>query len=111
MSLPCNITNAEDVKLPMAPVLKIIKKAAGESHTFSNEFKVACSRAASVFMLQTVDIAVERSKKEGRATINPNDVIGAMEPLGHEDFQEKLRKALEAYRTKKAAKSAKKADK
>uniref|UniRef100_A0A7E4VX53 DNA polymerase epsilon subunit 3 n=1 Tax=Panagrellus redivivus TaxID=6233 RepID=A0A7E4VX53_PANRE len=97
-----NATNPDDLKLPTAPVVKIIKNAAGDGHNFSNEFKTAVARASAVFMLGTVDSALENANKDGRSTINAGDVVAAMAKLDHPQFQDKLNETLEAYRNKKA---------
>uniref|UniRef100_A0AC34QUW5 Transcription factor CBF/NF-Y/archaeal histone domain-containing protein n=1 Tax=Panagrolaimus sp. JU765 TaxID=591449 RepID=A0AC34QUW5_9BILA len=68
----------EDLKLPQAPIVKLMKQGAGEGVNFSNEAKVSVARAAAVFCLHVADHASDISNKAKRKTVTANDIIEAM---------------------------------
>ena len=100
--------NPEDLKLPQAPIVKLMKAGAGEGIQFSNvsflfvfpgidlfcylfqEAKVAVARAAAVFCLHVVDSAATRSSANGRKTVNVGDIVAALDEMEVPEFKDKV---------------------
>ncbi|KAE9552329.1 hypothetical protein FO519_004454 [Halicephalobus sp. NKZ332] len=99
--------NPEDLKLPQAPIVKLMKTGAGEGIQFSNEAKVAVARAAAVFCLHVVDSAATRSSASGRKTVNVGDIVAALDDMEVPEFKEKINDTVEEYRAAKGQKKKK----
>uniref|UniRef100_A0A914Z304 DNA polymerase epsilon subunit 3 n=1 Tax=Panagrolaimus superbus TaxID=310955 RepID=A0A914Z304_9BILA len=100
--------NPDDLKLPMAPIVKLMKNAGGDGMNFSNEAKTSIARAAAVFCLHAAESANEFAVKDKRKTITAADIVNAMDSLDVTEFKEEIQATIEEYRAAKSAKKAKK---
>jgi histone H3/H4 len=98
--------NPDDLKLPMAPIVKLMKNAGGDVN-FSNETKTSIARAAAVFCLHAAESANEFAVKDKRKTITAGDIVNAMDGLDITEFKEEIQSTIEEYRTSKATKKSK----
>jgi len=105
----------EDLNLPNAVIMRIIKEALPDGVAVSKEAKRAISQAASVFVLYATSCANNFAMKAKRKTLNAGDVMAAMEEMEFERFLQPLRDALEAHKKglkgKKEASEQKRKDK
>ncbi|CAN2390929.1 DNA polymerase epsilon subunit 3 [Pristimantis euphronides] len=105
----------EDLNLPNAVIMRIIKEALPEGVNVSKEARSAIARAASVFVLYATSCANNFAMKGKRKTLNVTDVMSAMEEMEFQRFLAPLKECLEAYRReqkgKKEASELKKKDK
>ncbi|XP_059147698.1 DNA polymerase epsilon subunit 3-like [Physella acuta] len=101
----------EDLNLPNAVVVRIIKDALPEGVNVSKEARLAISKAASVFVLYATSCSKNFAVKNKRKTINAQDVLSAMEDMEFEQFIEPLQQCQEAFRLEKSEKKKDKAPK
>lgn len=86
----------EDLNLPNASVVKIIKDAIPESINIGKEARTALARAAAVFVLFISTHASQEAQKANRKTLIGQDVIDALSNLEFEEFIEPLTEYLES---------------
>jgi DNA polymerase epsilon subunit 3 len=70
---------ADDLKLPLANVGRVIKGALPEGVAVSKEARTAIARAASVFVLHATNFANDAATRGKRKTIGAQDVITALQ--------------------------------
>ncbi|KAJ8934738.1 hypothetical protein NQ318_022810 [Aromia moschata] len=97
----------EDLNLPNASVLKIIKEALPESVNIGKDARSALSRAASVFILYITSQASNEAQKANRKTLVGQDVITALEELEFDSFVEPLQEVLKEFKDSKGKKASK----
>jgi DNA polymerase epsilon subunit 3 len=90
---------ADDLKLPLANVSRVIKSALGEGVFVSKEARTAIARAASVFVLHATNFANESAQLHKRRTIGSQDVLTALAQLECDTLVEPVKHALAVWRT------------
>lgn len=84
----------EDLNLPNASVLKIIKDVVPDSVNIGKEARTALARAAAVFVLYISTHASQEAQKVNRKTLLGQDVIDALTSLEFDSFVEPLTECL-----------------
>lgn len=101
----------EDLNLPNAVVMRIIKESLPDGVSVGKEARAAVAKAASIFILYLTSAANTIAKKANRKTINGQDVIQAMDDIEFEQFIEPLKEAFEGFKKSQREKNAKKKEK
>jgi DNA polymerase epsilon subunit 3 len=98
------VEKIEELHLPNAIVLKLVKEALPDGVNISKEARAALTRAASVFVLYLTSAA--STAANDKKTIAGKHVIEALEEIEFENFVGPVKTALEAYQTAMKNKSA-----
>lgn len=84
----------EDLNLPQASVLRIIKDSLPENVTIVKDVKAALAKAASMFILYITSQSIQVSQNAKRKTLLPQDVLDALEEADFGEYVEPIKKAL-----------------
>ncbi|KAF8038222.1 hypothetical protein BT93_B0924 [Corymbia citriodora subsp. variegata] len=88
----------QDRLLPIANVGRIMKQILPPSGKISKRAKETMQECVSEFIGFVTSEASEKCRKERRKTVNGDDICGAMETLGFDDYASLLRRYLHKYR-------------
>ncbi|KAG8229618.1 hypothetical protein J437_LFUL002343 [Ladona fulva] len=94
----------EDLNLPNAAVMRLVKEALPEGIAVGKEARNALAKAASVFILYLTSLSNNLAIKNNRKTINGQDVINALEDGEFQQFVGPLKDALDAFKKGKKEK-------
>lgn len=94
----------QDRLLPIANIARIMKCALPDNSKVAKDAKDTVQECVSEFILFIASEAAERCQQEKRKTINPEDLLWALQTLGFDSYVEPLRLFLYKYReqTKRA---------
>ena len=80
-----------DIHIPQGVFGKILSKVSkDENLIIGKDFKEGASKCVKVFQLYLQTISKEIAKENGRATVLPSDVRGAIEEIGFDEFLTRL---------------------
>lgn len=85
----------EDLNLPNAAILRLIKEALPEGVNVGKDARTALGKAASVFVLYLTAAATNISKKKNKKTLGGSDVLEALVSIEFDNFVEPLKESLE----------------
>ncbi|XP_059315577.1 nuclear transcription factor Y subunit B-3-like [Lycium ferocissimum] len=88
----------QDRFLPIANVGRIMKKVIPGNGKMSKDAKETMQECVSEFISFVTGEASEKCQREKRKTINGDDIIGAIQILGFEDYVNPLKQYLNKYR-------------
>ncbi|XP_026476562.1 DNA polymerase epsilon subunit 3-like [Ctenocephalides felis] len=94
----------EDLNLPNAAILRLIKEALPEGVNVGKDARTALGKAASVFVLYLTAAATNISKKKNKKTLGGSDVLEALVSIEFDNFVEPLKESLEAFRNQQKEK-------
>lgn len=89
------VDRIEELNLPNAIVLRIIKEALPPGINVSKEARTAITKAASVFILYVTSAANTLRIEKGHKIIHPNYIYDALEEVEFEQFIPQLKETLE----------------
>ncbi|TNN08075.1 DNA polymerase epsilon subunit 3 [Schistosoma japonicum] len=95
---------AEDLYLPNAVLLRIIRESLPERTLVSREARSAISKSASSFILYVTSLASVHSEKAKRKTLTGNDILAALKEMEFDHFIPALKEFLDKYREQVVAK-------
>ena len=85
----------EDLNLPNAVIMRLIKDTLPEGVAVAKEARSAIARAASVFVLFTTSSANNLAQKHKKKTVSAQDVFSALKEMELGKFVEPLQESLE----------------
>ena len=85
----------EDLNLPNAVIMRIIKDMLPEGVAVAKEARSAIARAASVFVLFATSSANNLAQKHKKKTVSAQDTFLALKEMEFDKFIEPLQKSLE----------------
>ena len=85
----------EDLNLPNAVIMRIIKDALPDGVAVSKEARSAMAKAASVFVLYATSTANALAQRNKKKTVNAQDVLTALQDMEFENFVEPLQESLD----------------
>ncbi|KAH8858022.1 DNA polymerase epsilon subunit 3 [Schistosoma japonicum] len=86
---------AEDLYLPNAVLLRIIRESLPERTLVSREARSAISKSASSFILYVTSLASVHSEKAKRKTLTGNDILAALKEMEFDHFIPALKEFLD----------------
>lgn len=92
------VERMQELNLPNAVVGRLIKDTLPEGINASKEFRMAISRAASVFVIFLSSAATEEAVNHNVKTLTAEHIFAALEETEFESFVQPLKETLEAYR-------------
>nr|CAH8859903.1 unnamed protein product [Trichobilharzia regenti] len=95
---------ADDLYLPNAVLLRIIRESLPERTIVSREARSAISKSASSFILYVTSLASVHCEKSKRKTLTGNDILAALKEMEFGHFIPALNTFLEKYREQTTAK-------
>eukprot|EP01080_Neovahlkampfia_damariscottae_P004166 gene4166-7476_t len=95
---PNDEINEQDRFLPIANVVKIMRRGLPEATKVSKEGKECAQECVSEFISFVTSEASDRCLQEKRKTINGEDIIYALATLGFDNYLEPLKIYLQRYR-------------
>ncbi|CAJ0939451.1 unnamed protein product, partial [Mesorhabditis belari] len=101
-----NKERAQRLKLPTSVVARIVKNSLPENAKISIEAKCVVSRAASVFVLNMATFATDHAQGKKRKMVQAEDVLAALKGLECERLDQKISHMVEAWKQKRAEKTA-----
>lgn len=72
----------DQLTLPVSVVTKLLKSGLPDDIALAGATRTMCAQATGVFVLHLTAAASERARKAKRATLNGDDVLGAIQELG-----------------------------
>ncbi|CAH8862963.1 unnamed protein product [Trichobilharzia szidati] len=94
---------ADDLYLPNAVLLRIIRDSLPERTIVSREARSAISKSASSFILYVTSLASVHCEKSKRKTLTGNDILAALKEMEFGHFIPALNAFLEKYREQTTA--------
>lgn len=94
----------EDLNLPNAVIMRIIKDMLPEGVAVAKEARCAIARAASVFVLFATSSANNLAQKHKKKTVSAQDVFSALKEMEFDKFIEPLQESLEVYKKSQQSK-------
>ncbi|EDO37307.1 predicted protein [Nematostella vectensis] len=94
----------EDLNLPNAVVVRLVKEALPDGVSISKEARSAIGKAASVFVLYATSCANNFALSHKRKTLQATDVISALEDMEFEQFIPQLKQDLNAFQKEQKGK-------
>ena len=95
----------EEMSLPVAAIMRIIKAKLPDGVQIGKEAKTAFSKACSIFIMYVTTIANDLAKESKRSTVTAADVLHALKELEFDDFLPMVENSLFAYRENDKAKA------
>ena len=95
----------EEMSLPVAAIMRIIKAKLPDGVQIGKEAKTAFSKACSIFIMYVTTIANDLAKESKRSTVTATDVLNALKELEFDDFLPMVENSLFAYRENDKAKA------
>lgn len=92
------VERMQELNLPNAVVGRLIKDTLPEGINASKEFRMAISRAASVFVIFLSSAATEEAVNHNVKTLTADHIFAALEETEFESFVQPLKETLEIYR-------------
>lgn len=92
------VERLQELNLPNAVVGRLIKDTLPEGISASKEFRMAISRAASVFVIFLSSAATDVAKHNNVKTLSADHIFSALEEAEFESFVQPLKETLETYR-------------
>ncbi|CAL8084874.1 unnamed protein product [Calicophoron daubneyi] len=101
--------NSDELYLPNAVILRIIKDSLPDRMLVSREARSAISKSASSFILYVTSLASTHCEAAKRKTLQVSDILAALKEMQFGHYVSTLEKFMDEYRAKniqkKAAKS------
>ncbi|XP_017780180.1 PREDICTED: DNA polymerase epsilon subunit 3 [Nicrophorus vespilloides] len=94
----------EDLNLPQASVLKIIKGSVPDNVNIGKDVKSALSKAASMFILYITTHSSQIAQEANRKTLTAQDVLDALKEAEFDNFIEPLSNSLKRLKETKIKK-------
>ena len=95
----------EEMSLPVAAIMRIIKAKLPDGVQIGKEAKTAFSKACSIFVMYVTTIANDLANESKRSTVTAADVLHALKELEFDDFLPMVENSLFAYRENDKAKA------
>ena len=95
----------EEMSLPVAAIMRIIKAKLPDGVQIGKEAKTAFSKACSIFIMYVTTIANDLAKESKRSTVTAADVLHALKEPEFDDFLPMVENSLFAYRENDKAKA------
>ncbi|XP_018646015.1 TATA-binding protein-associated phosphoprotein,putative [Schistosoma mansoni] len=89
---------ADDLYLPNAVLLRIIRESLPERTLVSREARSAISKSASSFILYVTSLASVHCEKSKRKTLTGSDILAALKEMQFDHFIPALNSFLDKYR-------------
>jgi len=98
----------EDLNLPNAAVMRLIKDTLPDGVHVSKEARSAIARAASVFVLYATSTANSLAQTNRKKTVSGQDVLDAIKDMEFTQFVEPLKDSLAAFKASQLSKKTQK---